>query len=178
MTRRNILILDCTPLNEPREGQLLKRFFQICRLYKPARATSLYYPIRSKTDLLKKLNTGKSYEIIHISAHGSKSGSRTPSIGNGSTWSVGPKDIEPTNHTANLVFVNACSANSRKMADAFRCEVFLAPSTEVRWDDAALFSLVFYKRKIVDGTSVRAAFNFARKHTKTGMDYLDYWREG
>ena len=174
MPRKNILILDCTPKDEPSEGRLLKEFFQICKLYKPAKASSLCYKINSKRSFLQKLNTGKRYNIIHISAHGELKKGKI-GIGNGRTWLATPEEIEKTNHKATLVFVNACLANRKVIADAFKSKYFLAPVTEVEWIKAALFSLMFYKRYIVDGVSMRSAFEYARRNTQTCSDYPNYW---
>ena len=175
MTTRRILLLDCTTRKEPCEGRLLKEFFEICRLYKPCKAASLYYKIKSKKEFLSKLNTGKRYNIIHISAHGPPD-CQEIGIGNGSTWLASPADIEHSNHKVTLVFVNACLANRRVMADSFKgAKYFLAPKTEVQWVDAAMFSLAFYKRYIVDGVSMRSAFKYARRMTQTSNDYPNYW---
>jgi hypothetical protein len=111
MSKRSILILDCTPNDEPSEGRLLKEFFKICRLCKPAKASSLYYKINSKKEFLRKLNTGKRYDIIHISAHGPTENG--VGLGNGRTWLAKPEEIETTNHRATLVFANACLASSK-----------------------------------------------------------------
>jgi|YelNatPaOPRAMG01_1025707.scaffolds.fasta_scaffold35706_2 hypothetical protein len=173
MPKRRILILDCTRMDEPSEGRLLKEFFNICRLYKPAKASSLFYKVNSKRDFLKKLNTGKRYDIIHISAHGAPKGKT--GIGNGTTWWATPEEIKETNHNATLIFVNACLANKLAIAEAFRSRYFLAPVTEVEWVNAALFSLMFYKRYIVDGVSMRRAFEYARNKTQTSSDYPNYW---
>lgn len=170
MVTRRILIIDCTPNDEPSEGRLLKEFFQICKLYKPVKASPLCYKIKSKRDFLNKLNTGKKYDIIHISAHGDENG-----LGNGRTWQAKPEDISKTNHKATLVFANACLANRKVFADAFKGKYFLAPQTQVEWIDAAIFSLIFFKRYIVDGKGMRSAFNHARKMTKASRDYPNYW---
>jgi len=173
MVKRNILILDCTPANEPSEGRLLKEFFRICKLYEPAKASFLCYKINSKRSFLQKLNTGKQYNVIHISAHGGLKGK--VGIGNGRTWLATPEEIKETNHKATLVFVNACLANKRVIAEAFQSRYFLAPVTEVDWIKAALFSLMFYKRYIVNGVSLRSAFEYARNRTQTRSDYPNYW---
>lgn len=171
MRKRNILILDCTPQSEPSEGELLWQFLQICKLHKPAKATPLFYKVRSKKEFLSKLNTGTKYNIIHISAHGSSKG-----LGNGRTWEAKPEDIKETNHKATLVHASACLANKASMAEAFNgSRYFLAPKTDLDWIDATLFSLVFYKRYIVDGIQMRNAFEYARKRTQTTKDYPNYW---
>jgi hypothetical protein len=175
MTKFRILILDCTPKKDPSEGRLIKEFLQMCQLYKPAKASSLYYKVKSKKEFLSKLSTGKRYNIIHISAHGPPKGK--VGIGNGSTWLAEPKEIEETNHKTTLVFVSACLANNQPIADAFKgAKYFLAPKTEVDWLDAALFSIVFYKRYIVDGVKMRNAFEYARTRTQTCDDYPNYWK--
>lgn len=170
---RRILVLDCTPLREPREGKLLKSFFRICEVHKPAQARSLYYPVGSKSEFLKKLGTKKKYQIIHISAHGSPTG-----IGNGSTWEASVHEISDANNArAKLVHVSACQSCYREMADAFNSTFFLAPKKEVEWIDAAIFSLMFYKRYLVDGISMRRSFEYARTRTQTSSIYPDYWED-
>lgn len=175
MTKFKILILDCTPKGEPSEGRLVKEFLQMCKLHKPAKASSLYYKVKSKREFLNKLSRGKRYDIIHISAHGAQRGK--VGIGNGRTWLATPEDIKETDHKATLVSVSACVANKKPIADAFKgAKYFLAPKTEVDWVDAALFSILFYKRYIVDGISMRNAFEYARKRTQTCDDYPNYWK--
>ncbi|HML02345.1 MAG TPA: hypothetical protein VK487_03115 [Candidatus Bathyarchaeia archaeon] len=173
MEDRRILVLDCTPKKEPREGQLLKSFFAICKVFKPRQAASLYYPVTSKTKFLKKLGTKKRYDIIHISAHGSSTG-----IGCGKAWEVSPDEIKSV-HSARtkLVHVSACQSSYKEMADAFNSEFFLAPRTDIEWIDAAMFSMMFYKRYIVDGISMRNAFEYARTRTQTASVYPNLWEE-
>ena len=164
----HILVLDCATQDDPSEGRLLREFFDICKLYKPARGQALCYPVRSKREFLSKLNRPKRYDIIHISAHGSSDGRGDAAIGNGSTWWASSDEIAQTKHHAKLIFVNACVSSKKKVADAFHSKYFLAPKSNVRWDDAAMFSLMFYKRYLVDGISMNSAFRFAKKHTKAG----------
>ena len=172
MRARSILVLDCTPKAEPKEGLLLKHFFQICALHKPAKSTAIFYSVRSKSELLKKLSAHTSYDIVHISAHGSENG-----IGNG-FWEATIDDlmqIKKRKYKATLIHVSACRTCNKKMAEAFSSKFYLAPITDVDWVDAAAFSLLFYKRYLVDGVSMRSAFKFARRHSKTCKDYPDYW---
>lgn len=170
MRRRKVLILDCTPRSEPREGRILREFFRICKLYRGARAEALYFPVRSKGEFLRKLNSSKKYDIIHISAHGDSHG-----VGNGATWSATASEISDRRIRARLVFLNACLANRRAMARAFNSTVFIAPTTVVEWKDAVLFAITFYKRHVIDGVSTKSAVSFARTHTKTTKDYPHYW---
>jgi hypothetical protein len=153
---------------------MLKEFFGICKLHVPTKATCLYYNIKSKQDFLNKINTGKPYDIIHISAHGASEGQI--GISNGSTWVASPEEIEKTNHKATLVFSNACSTNRKELAEAFEgAKYFLAPQTDVDWVNAALFALMFYKRYVVDGIGMRNSFEYARERTQTKTDYPEYW---
>lgn len=148
----------------------------MCQLHKPVKGSSLYYKINSKKEFLAKLNTGNRYDIIHISAHGARR--NEVGIGNGSTWLAKPNEISLTNHKAKLIFVNAFSASNKVLAEAFKgATYFLAPKTDVRWIDAALFSLMFYKRYIVDSIEMQNAFKYARKRTQTSRDYPNYWEE-
>lgn len=167
---RHVLILDCTPRNEPSEGDLLREFFNICKLYEPAKGSALHYKVKGKTDFLRKLNTDKKYDVIHISAHGGKN-----VIGSKSRWSVGPAEIRSTKHHANLVLVSACVANRKKMAEAFHSRYYLAPSSNIDWANTAMFALMFYKRYIIDGIGAHRAFLYAREHTKTTSDFPWYW---
>jgi len=50
-----------------------------------------------------------------------------------------------------------------------------APQTEIDWIDAATFSMLFYKRYIVDGIKMQNAFEYARERTQTQKDYPNYW---
>jgi hypothetical protein len=173
MIKRSNLILDCTTNKEPREGRLIQSLFDVCTLYKPVKASCLYYPVTSKEGFLSKLSTDTKYNIIHISAHGSPKG-----IGNGSTWEAKMEEIaekKTKNLKANLVHVSACVANRKKLADAFNSNYFIAPDTEVDWINSAMFSTLFYKRYIVDGKPLHTAFEFARKRTQTCCDYPVYW---
>jgi hypothetical protein len=52
-----------------------------------------------------------------------------------------------------------------------------ATQTKVDWIDASMFSVLFYKRYIVDGISLHNAFEYARKRTQTCVDYPIYWSE-
>jgi hypothetical protein len=173
MNDRRILVLDCTPADQPREGLLLKSFFRICRVSNPARAASIYYPVKSKTEFLRKLGTKKRYNIIHISAHGSPTG-----IGNGSTWEASTDEIKAAhNARAELVHVSACQSSYKEMAEAFNSKYLLAPNKDVQWIDTAIFSLMFYKRYVVDGISMRSSFEYARKRTQTASVYGVCWYE-
>jgi hypothetical protein len=137
------------------------------------KAAALYYKIRSKKEFLRKLDTGKRCDIIHSSAHGGKEGN--VGLGNGSTWLATPEEIEQTNHRARLVFASACLANRKTLADAFKgAKFFVAPQTEVPWINAAIFSIIFYKRYVADGVSLRSSFEHARNRTQTCKDYPDF----
>lgn len=174
MAKRNILILDCTRNSEPSEGRLLKEFFDICRLHRPKKATSLYYKIKSKKDFLNKLNTGKHYSIIHIAAHGPDEGE--VGLGNGSTWLARPEELKKTKPKTTLLHASACSASNKILANSFQdVDFYLAPKTEIDWINAAIFSMLFYKRYIVDGISMQSSFEYARRRTHTCKDYPNYW---
>jgi len=176
-TKRHILILDLLPRGEPSEGALLKKFFDVCRLYKPARAQSLAFKVRGKTEFLRKLNTGTKYDIIHIAAHGEEDRDGV-FIGNGRTWAVTPEEIAETDHRATVIFANACVGSRVRMAEAFHgAKYYIAPSTYVDWMDSTVFALLFYKRYIVDGVSFQRSFEYAGRSTKTGSDFPFYWKK-
>lgn len=175
MRSQRILILDCTANKEPREGRIIESLLKICSLYKPAVSTSLRYKIKSKKDFLDKLSTKTRYNIIYISAQGSSEG-----IGNGSTWEVKIEEIakvKPPLLKANLVHVSAFVSNYKVMEKAFNSKYFIAPTTDLDWMDAAIFSSLFYKHYIVDGVSLHSAFEYARKEMQTGIEYPIYWGE-
>jgi len=176
MTQRHILILDCTTTQEPSEGRLLKDYLEICKLWKPSSASSLYFKVRGKRDFLNKLDTDKKYDIVHISAHGLAERSDVI-VGNGTTWWATPEEIqERARLRARLVFVNACLNNRKAMREAFSgCKYFLAPNTSVRWDKAALFAILFYQRYIIKGSEMKNAFEYARTRSGAATDYPDYW---
>jgi hypothetical protein len=166
--------LDCTTNKEPSEGLLLKRFLDICRLYKPAQATPLRYKIKSKSDFLNKLSTPKKYSIVHISAHGSPDG---VSNAKNPTWTASIDEIaEAHKAKTTLVHLSACSTCNKKMSEAFNSKYFLAPLKPVEWIDAAAFSVLFYKRYIVDGVKLHNSLKYAAKATQTTSVY-NFWQE-
>lgn len=173
MKKRRILVLDCTVNGEPREGKMLQSFFKICEWHAP-KSTPLYYPVKTKARLLSKLKTKTKYDVIHISAHGSPTG-----IGNGSNWEANIEEIAQVKtpfRKANLVHVSACGCNYEAMAEAFNSDYFLAPKTDVQWINAAVFSVILYKRYMVDGISLDNAFEYARTKTQTRTDYPKLWK--
>jgi hypothetical protein len=175
MKKRRVLILDCTAKEEPREGKLIQSLLRICKLHKPAMSASLYYTVKSAEELISKLKTKTKYDIIHISAHGSPKG-----IGDGKTWEVKTEEIIEARtpfRKAKLVHLSACVSSYKEMADAFNSKYFIAPKTEVDWINAAVFSVLFYKRYIVDGVLIHNAFEYARKRTQTCVDYPVLWYE-
>jgi hypothetical protein len=63
------------------------------------------------------------------------------------------------------------------MAEAFNSQFYLAPRKDVDWIDAAMFSIMLYKRYIVDGVSMRRSFDYAKTRTQTASIYPDFWHE-
>ena len=176
-SRKHILILDLLPKSEPSEGALLKKFFDLCRLYKPARAQSLFFKVRGKNDFLDKLDSGTRYDIIHIAAHGDKD-RKGVFIGNGRSWSVTPEEIAGTDHRATLIFANACVGSRARLAEAFHgARYYIAPRGFVDAMNATVFALLFYKRYIVDGVSFQSSFEYAGRRTGTGSDFPFYWEK-
>ncbi|MDG6222933.1 MAG: hypothetical protein IAX21_00880 [Candidatus Bathyarchaeota archaeon] len=96
-------------------------------------------------------------------------------MGNRSTWWARPEEIEKTNQCR----INLCKcmfSKQESFAEAFQgAEYFLAPNAEIDWIKAAIFSVMFYKRYIVDGVSLSNGFEYARKRTQTCTDYPNYW---
>jgi hypothetical protein len=115
------------------EGALLKEFFDLCRLYRPARVQSLAFRIRGKREFLSNLNTGTKYDIIHIAAHGEEN-RKGVLIGNGRSWSVTSEEIAGTDHRATVIFANACVGSGARLTEAFHgARYYIAPSTYVDW---------------------------------------------
>ena len=85
--------------------------------------------------------------------------------------------VKPPLLKANLVHVSAFVSNYKVMEKAFNSKYFIAPTTDLDWMDAAIFSSLFYKHYIVDGVSLHSAFEHARKEMQTGIEYPIYWGE-
>jgi hypothetical protein len=59
--------------------------------------------------------------------------------------------------------------------DANKVKYFLAPKSEIEWTQAAIFAVMSYKKYIYDRVRFETAYNFAKKNTKSGKDFPEYW---
>jgi hypothetical protein len=106
-----------------------------------------------KGDLLQWLE--RKTDFLHISSHGRvEKGRTTLYITQGGK--VTADDIENLQVKAKVVFVNACQASRKDLADAFfkagkpKQRYFIAPRVDVPFDEAFLIALLFYKRAFLE----------------------------
>jgi hypothetical protein len=106
-----------------------------------------------KGDFLKWLECKT--DFLHISSHGRvEKGRTTLYITQGGK--VTADDIEKLDVKARVVFVNACQASHRDLADAFfkagnpKKRYFIATRVDVPFDEAFLIALLFYKRAFLE----------------------------
>jgi hypothetical protein len=110
-----------------------------------------------KEDFLRWLE--KQTDFLHISCHGeSRNGVTELYVMRAGTVSL--QEIEGRNIQAKVVFINACQASRKKLAEAFlvtagkrRHMYLVAPFNDVYFDEAFLASLFFYKREFIERSS-------------------------
>lgn len=131
---------------------------------------------KNKKDFLKWLE--RKTDFLHISSHGRVENGRTVlHITQGGK--VTSEDIERLHIKAKVIFVNACEASHKDLANAFfkagkhRRRYFIAPKVEVPFDEAFIIALLFYKRAFLEKrsrliNSLKYAYNL--KDVKT-----NYW---
>ena len=183
MVKFRILLMDCTRRTEPSEATFLSEFFKMMNRRYPKSIEFSPIEINDKMQFLEQLRS-KWANIIHISAHGysskSKSGRR------GKRTSIYIKDERVTSEEISklpkvprkLISVSACLTSYQDMANAFLkigAKHYIAPKTNLEWIDAALFYIMFYKRYLYDRKSLDASFKYARKNTKLGKHFQEYW---
>ena len=108
---------------------------------------------KNKEDFLKWLE--HKTDFLHISSHGRVENDRTTlHITQGGK--VTADNIEKLNIKAKVVFINACQASRKDLANAFfkagnpKKRYFIAPRVDVPFDEAFLISLLFYKRAFLE----------------------------
>jgi len=162
--RARLLILECT--SEPKEGmsegRLLWELMRILGFEKRTR----FRAIRSKNGFLREIKEmGEPY--LHISAHGDfdpaegswiniPSGSKVYSSDLRGIWEGKARSKVPR-----LVVLSACKLGHVDMMRAFSdagCQYCIAPLSETLWEDAAVFSTLFYKLLIGEGRSPWVSF--------------------
>jgi len=150
------LILECTKSSEEKrsEGKLLHELMNILGF---GQSTKLKY-ISGKDDFrLKIQEVYKDVDApiyLHISAHGTylegktwievSSAERKMRIYSNQISLWLSKRMKPFH----LVFLSACEVGHSKMADALfkaSCPYYIGPMHEVEWEDAAIFSALYYR---------------------------------
>lgn len=159
-----LLIVECTSESKEKmsEGRLLKELMRILGFEKQTRLRI----ISNKNRFLKELeNMEEPY--LHISAHGDfdplkgtwikiPSGERIYSSDLLGLWEGKAKSKIPR-----LVVLSACETGHVDMVRVFSdngCQYCIAPLHEPSWEDAALFSTMFYKLLIGEGMNPRVSF--------------------
>jgi len=182
-----IRLLNCTTKEEPNETILLSEFFKMMQLDYPSKIQFRETQVYTKKQFLDSLTDGWS-NLIHITAHGeskpvdNRRGKRTEIYIKDEPHTVKSSDIKNLNTKLNVrcVFVSACRNSYKDMADAF-CELgakhYIAPKSDVSWIEAAIFSMMFYKRYIWDVKSFKSAFNYVQEKTKLKKDFPEYWMQ-
>jgi len=162
--RTRLLILECTSESREKmsEGRLLWELMRILGFEKRMR----FKVIRSKNSFLREIEKMEE-PYLHISAHGDFD----PIEG---TWINIPlrekiysselhglwKDKE-RGKVPKLVTLSACKTGHVDMVRAFSdagCQYCIAPLSETSWEDAAVFSTLFYKLLIGEGRSPWVSF--------------------
>jgi len=149
--RIRLLILDCTSATKEKksEGSLLWELMRIIGYEKRTRLVN----IRGKVHFFKELeNIEEPY--MHISAHGdydqtkgsciiTPKGARIYSDDFNDLW-----EDKNESRIPKLVVLSACETGHTDMVRAFSkagCRYCIAPLYSTYWDDAAVFSIIFYK---------------------------------
>jgi CHAT domain-containing protein len=182
MKKFNVLLINLTNKKEPNEVEFLSEFFHMIQMRYPNRVDFKPIQVRSKKEF-KSLLSDQWADIIHIAAHGyskKHSGRRGKETSIYlSRTSINSDEINKLPEIkTKLVFVSACLNSYEDMANAFLnrgVEKFIAPKTIVDWVNAALFSVMFYKKYVWDGRSFKTAFMYAKRATKLGKDFPEYW---
>lgn len=167
--RATVLLLECTTIQEDMfEGRMLKEYFKILESLIPVKGRARYVKIRSRKHFLNVVARAKE-KYIHISAHGkyNKRTNVTRLVLPYGDLDSGDIEGELASKLRNKVlFVNACEVAHHDMANAFLrcgCSYFIGPLRGVKWVDAAVFSILFYKALLVDKRDVLKSRNYAER---------------
>jgi hypothetical protein len=126
-------------------------------------------------------------DFLHISSHGERDKDNTTYLYVTNGGCLYPQDIEDLSIKAKIVFLNACLASRKDMANAFLeandpwFRFFIAPRNEVTFDEAFLVSLLFYRNAFLNSINLksgRAVFKALNKVYKIGDIKTRYslWR--
>ena len=162
--KTKLLIIECTSKSKEgmSEGLLLKELMFILGFGKKTR----FLPINSKNSFLNRLRIIEE-PYLHISAHGDFDTTEGTSINVPYKGKVFPKDLtnlwkeKPPRRIPKLVVLSACETGHVDMIRAFSdagCRYCIAPLHETYWEDAAVFSTMFYKLLIGEKKSPWISF--------------------
>jgi hypothetical protein len=155
---RRLLLVEGLPKYEGiNEAQVLAdALYLMMKGYDKRRTKSLKitpHTATNKEDFLKWLE--RKTDFLHISSHGRvEKGRTTLYIMQGGK--VTAEDIKNFRIKAKVIFVNACQASRKDLANAFfkagnpKKRYFIAPRVDVPFDEAFLISLLFYKRAFLE----------------------------
>lgn len=162
--RARLLIVECTSESKEKmsEGRLLRELMRILGFEKRTKFTV----IGNKNRFLRELEEMEE-PYLHISAHGDfdpvkgtwiniPDGKKVYSSDLHGLWEHKSKSKIPR-----LVVFSACKTGHVDMARAFSdagCQYCIAPLHETTWEDAAVFSTIFYKLLIGEGRSPWVSF--------------------
>jgi len=169
--KARLLILECTsePKERMSEGRLLWELVRILGFERSAGIRE----IKSRNSFFRELEeTVEPY--LHISAHGDFDPTKGTWIDISCRGKVYSGDLrglwqrKRRSKIPRLVVLSACKTGHVDMLRAFSdagCQYCVAPLHETSWEDAAVFSTMFYKLLIGEGRSPWVSF----KNTISGI---------
>jgi len=162
--RARLLIVECTFESKEKmsEGRLLRELMRILGFEKRTR----FRVISDRDRFLRELE-GMEEPYLHISAHGDFD----PARGTWIKFPFGEKvyssdlrglwENKAKSRIPKLVVLSACATGHVDMVRVFSdngCQYCIAPLHEPSWEDAAVFSTIFYKLLIGEGRSPWVSF--------------------
>ena len=129
----------------------------------------------SKEHFIKSLE--RTTDFLHISSHGDRDKNNKTYLYITNGGCIYPDEIRELKIKAKVIFLNACLASKRDMANAFleannsSFRFFIAPRKEVKFNEAFIVSLLFYRNaflKPINIESKRAVFNALKRVNKLG----------
>ena len=181
MTKKpSLLILELTSetREDKSEGWLLWELMRILELKSYVR----FEKVRGKSDFLNLLDSARE-NYIHIAAHGVRHRGRT-SLLTPKEAKIFPEELKglwaTRRRKPELIVLSACYAGHadliKPLSDA-GCRYIIAPLNETYWDDAALFSTIFYKILLSEGKSPWISYKRAILGVKAAFSNLSgAWR--
>ena len=162
--RARLFIAECTSESKENmsEGQLLREVMRILGFEKQ----TSFKVIRNRGRFFRELGEMKE-PYLHISAHGDFDPEKGTWIkfplseGVYSNELQGIWDNKTTSRIPKLVILSACRTGHVDMVRAFSnsgCQYCIAPLHDTSWEDAAIFSTIFYKLLIGEQRSPWVSF--------------------